>query len=72
MSPDLPAKVHTVPVAARLPGPSLRRGPRMRSALVSEPVPARFPIDKDAAATTIICALLLVEGCFLLACLLYV
>ena len=39
---------------------------------MSEPVPARPPIGKDAAATTIICALLLVEGFFLLACLLYV
>ena len=39
---------------------------------MSEPVPTRIPIDKDAAATTIICALLLIEGFFLLACLLYV
>ena len=39
---------------------------------MSGPMPGRARIDSDAAAATIIFALLLVEGFFLLACLLYV
>ena len=39
---------------------------------MSEPVPAHALFEKERSATTIIVLLLLVEGAFLLACLLYV